>query len=60
MLRSLGVRKVRLLSNNPEKLAALRRCGLRLVEREPLRVPATEESRGYLETKRRKLGHLLD
>jgi 3,4-dihydroxy 2-butanone 4-phosphate synthase / GTP cyclohydrolase II len=60
MLKSIGVRKVRLLSNNPEKLAALRRCGLRLVEREPLRVPATEESRDYLETKRRKLGHLLD
>jgi len=51
---------VRLLSNNPRKLAALAQLGLRLVERVPLRVPATDESRGYLETKRCKLGHLLD
>lgn len=60
MLAELGVRQVRLLSNNPGKLAALSQLGLQLAERVPLRVPETEESRGYLETKRRKMGHLLD
>jgi 3,4-dihydroxy 2-butanone 4-phosphate synthase/GTP cyclohydrolase II len=60
MLKALGVWDVRLLSNNPRKLAALAQLGLRLVERVPLRVPATDESRGYLETKRCKMGHLLD
>ncbi|HEX4496510.1 MAG TPA: GTP cyclohydrolase [Thermoanaerobaculia bacterium] len=51
---------VRLLSNNPRKLAALTQLGLRIAERVPLRVAPTAESRGYLETKRRKMGHLLD
>jgi 3,4-dihydroxy 2-butanone 4-phosphate synthase/GTP cyclohydrolase II len=60
MLKALGVWEVRLLSNNPRKLAALAQFGLRLAERVPLRVAATDESRGYLETKRRKMGHLLD
>ena len=60
MLKALGVWEVRLLSNNPRKLAALAQLGLRLAERVPLRVAATDESRGYLETKRRKMGHLLD
>ena len=58
MLGVLGVRQVRLLSNNPGKLAAMAQHGLRLVERVPLKVPETDESRGYLETKRRKMGHL--
>jgi 3,4-dihydroxy 2-butanone 4-phosphate synthase/GTP cyclohydrolase II len=60
MLKALGIESVRLLSNNPRKLAALTQLGLRIAERVPLRVAPTAESRGYLETKRRKMGHLLD
>lgn len=59
ILRHLGVRRVRLLTNNPEKMAALTGYGLEGVERVPLEVRPTETSRAYLEAKRDKLGHLL-
>ncbi|MEM9596259.1 MAG: bifunctional 3,4-dihydroxy-2-butanone-4-phosphate synthase/GTP cyclohydrolase II [Acidobacteriota bacterium] len=59
ILRDLGVRKMRLMTNNPGKYIALKGFGLEIVERLPLEVPATEDSRAYLETKRDKLGHLL-
>ncbi|MEA2691033.1 MAG: 3,4-dihydroxy 2-butanone 4-phosphate synthase / cyclohydrolase [Acidobacteriota bacterium] len=59
ILRNLGVRKMRLMTNNPSKYIALTGFGLEIVERIPLEVPPTDSSRDYLRTKRDKLGHLL-
>jgi 3,4-dihydroxy 2-butanone 4-phosphate synthase / GTP cyclohydrolase II len=59
ILRDLGVRKMRLMTNNPSKYIALNGYGLEIVERIPLEVPPTENSREYLRAKREKLGHLL-
>jgi 3,4-dihydroxy 2-butanone 4-phosphate synthase/GTP cyclohydrolase II len=58
MLRDLGVRPVRLLSNNPRKLAGVTGDGLSLCERLPIEIPASDSSRRYLQTKKDKLGHL--
>ena len=58
MLRDLGVERVRLLSNNPEKIAGLERAGIAVVERVPILVAPVVENVGYLETKERKMGHL--
>jgi GTP cyclohydrolase II len=59
-LRLLGVRRVRLLSNNPDKVRQLEKSGIKVVERVPCRPRTTRTSRAYMETKRTKLGHLLD
>ena len=59
ILLDLGVRSFRLLTNNPKKIVGLEGYGLHFVERVPIEVPATEENRKYLSTKRDKLGHLL-
>jgi 3,4-dihydroxy 2-butanone 4-phosphate synthase/GTP cyclohydrolase II len=59
ILRDLGVRKMRLMTNNPSKYIALNGYGLEIVERVPLEVPPTDSTRDYLRTKREKLGHLL-
>lgn len=59
VLRSRGYREVRLLTNNPEKEASLRRAGIRVVERETLSVGITPENRSYLQTKISKFGHAL-
>ncbi|HEX9942562.1 MAG TPA: bifunctional 3,4-dihydroxy-2-butanone-4-phosphate synthase/GTP cyclohydrolase II [Thermoanaerobaculia bacterium] len=59
ILRDLGVRKMRLMTNNPSKYIGLHGYGLEIVERIPLEVPPTETSRAYLRAKRDKLGHLL-
>ena len=59
ILLDLGVRKFRLLTNNPKKIVGLEGYGLQFVERVPIEVPATEDNRKYLSTKRDKLGHLL-
>lgn len=58
-LRLLGVHRVRLLSNNPDKVRQLERAGIRVVERLPCRPRTSRISRSYMETKRTKLGHLL-
>ncbi len=60
ILNDLGVRKMRLLTNNPRKIIALDGYGLEVVERVPLQGPVGEENRAYLRTKRDKLGHLLN
>jgi 3,4-dihydroxy 2-butanone 4-phosphate synthase/GTP cyclohydrolase II len=60
ILRDLGVRQMRLLTNNPRKVVGVDGYGLRIVERVPIQVPANESNRRYLQTKREKLGHLLD
>jgi 3,4-dihydroxy 2-butanone 4-phosphate synthase/GTP cyclohydrolase II len=59
MLLDLGLRKVRLLTNNPRKLIALEGYGLEIVERVPIIIPPTEANQRYLQTKRDKLGHWL-
>src|SRR5689334_4433005 len=59
VLYDLGVRKVRLMTNNPRKRAGLEGHGLQVVERVPLSAAAHPANRRYLETKRDKLGHLL-
>ncbi|HKQ96856.1 MAG TPA: bifunctional 3,4-dihydroxy-2-butanone-4-phosphate synthase/GTP cyclohydrolase II [Candidatus Polarisedimenticolia bacterium] len=59
ILRDLGCRRIRVLTNNPGKFSALRGYGLEIVERVPLEVAPNEVSRGYLKTKKEKLGHLL-
>ena len=58
-LKLLGVRSVRLLSNNPDKVKQLESAGIRVVERIPCQPPAGRLSRAYLRTKKEKLGHLL-
>ncbi|HVB35042.1 MAG TPA: GTP cyclohydrolase II [Patescibacteria group bacterium] len=59
VLRKLGVRRIRLLSNNPDKVAQLEQAGVRVVERMPCQPPLSRHSRHYLRTKRDKLGHIL-
>jgi GTP cyclohydrolase II len=58
-LKALGLRAVRLLSNNPDKVKQLERGGIRVVERIPCRPRTSRLSRKYLRTKKDKLGHLL-
>ena len=55
----LGVESVRLMTNNPEKVEGLIRFGMKVSERVPLEIPATEHDRGYLTTKRDRFGHKL-
>lgn len=59
VLHDLGVRRMRLMTNNPRKLVALEGYGLEVVERVPLEIEPTPESLPYLQTKARKLGHRL-
>jgi GTP cyclohydrolase II len=60
ILRHLGVKSVRLMSNNPEKIRTLEEMGLAVVERVSVEIPPTDAARGYLRTKREKMGHLLE
>ena len=60
ILFDLGLCKVRVMSNNPLKLQAMKDAGLKVVERVPLEVPATDAAVHYLRTKKQKLGHLLE
>jgi 3,4-dihydroxy 2-butanone 4-phosphate synthase/GTP cyclohydrolase II len=60
ILADLGVKKLRLLTNNPKKVVGLEAYGLELVDRVPIVVPPNPENQQYLETKRLKMGHLLD
>lgn len=59
ILRKLGFSAVRLLTNNPRKVAMMESCGLHVTERVPLKVGETAENRAYLATKAAKSGHLL-
>ena len=60
ILVDLGVKKLRLLTNNPKKVVGLEAYGLELVDRVPIVVPSNPENEQYLETKRLKMGHLLE
>ena len=59
ILRRMGFASVRLLTNNPRKIAMMESCGLQVTERVPLKVGETRENAGYLATKAAKSGHLL-
>lgn len=58
ILADLGVTSIRLLSNNPEKVDGLSRCGISVVERVPLVIQPAEENLAYMQTKETKMGHL--
>jgi 3,4-dihydroxy 2-butanone 4-phosphate synthase/GTP cyclohydrolase II len=60
ILYDLGVRQIRLLTNSPKKIIGLDGYGLKIVERVPIQMAANDSNRGYLQTKKTKLGHLLD
>ena len=60
ILKKLGAAKIRLLSNNPEKVRQLKSSGIRVIERVPCQPRVSKASRGYLKTKKRKMGHLLE
>ena len=59
LLADLGVHKMRLMTNNPKKVVGLSSYGLEIVERVPIEIPANAKNAGYLETKWKKLGHIL-
>ena len=60
ILRFFGLKSIRLLSNNPEKVAAMEAAGVRVEERVPCIVPAMDSTVSYLRTKKEKMGHLLE
>ncbi|MBN1958909.1 MAG: bifunctional 3,4-dihydroxy-2-butanone-4-phosphate synthase/GTP cyclohydrolase II [Desulfuromonadales bacterium] len=60
ILNELGIRKLRLMTNNPKKIVGLEGYGLEIVERVPIEMPAHSSNLKYLKTKREKLGHMLD
>jgi len=59
ILYDLGIRRIRLLTNNPKKIVGLEGYGLEIVERVPIEVPANRHNAHYLATKREKMGHLF-
>ncbi|HOJ50061.1 MAG TPA: bifunctional 3,4-dihydroxy-2-butanone-4-phosphate synthase/GTP cyclohydrolase II [Spirochaetota bacterium] len=60
MLKDLGIKKIRLITNNPKKLIGLKAYDIQIVERVPIIIPPTEHNKFYLETKKNKMGHMLD
>ena len=60
ILRYFGLHSIRLLSNNPDKVAAVQAAGIRVAERVPCIVPAMVSTESYLRTKKEKMGHLLE
>jgi 3,4-dihydroxy 2-butanone 4-phosphate synthase / GTP cyclohydrolase II len=60
ILRDLGIRRLRLMTNNPKKIVGLQGYGLTIEDRVPIVIPPNEDNLRYLQTKRDKLGHLLD
>ena len=60
ILADLGIKKVRLMTNNPRKIAGLSGYGIELVERVPIQMNHNERNEYYLKTKKEKLGHILD
>lgn len=59
ILRSLGVRKMKLLTNNPRKIVALDAYGIKVTDRVPIEMPSCPENEKYLKTKKERMGHLL-
>jgi 3,4-dihydroxy 2-butanone 4-phosphate synthase/GTP cyclohydrolase II len=59
ILAELGLKRIRLLTNNPKKIVGLEGYGLEIVEQVPIRIPPNPHNARYLQTKREKLGHLI-
>jgi len=59
VLRHFGITRVRLMTNNPQKVDALEAAGIQVVERVPIEIPPSDGTKEYLKTKKAKLGHLL-
>ena len=59
ILRDIGVRRIRIMTNNPKKIVALEGYGMEVVERVPIEMPAKEDNATYMEVKQHKMGHLL-
>jgi 3,4-dihydroxy 2-butanone 4-phosphate synthase/GTP cyclohydrolase II len=59
ILRKLGVKKMRLLTNNPVKRVGLESYGLQIVENVPIEIPVNKFNQRYMETKRERMGHIL-
>ena len=60
ILVALGVRKMRMMTNNPKKIIGLEGYGLEVIERVAIEIPPTEENKKYLKTKKEKMGHILE
>jgi 3,4-dihydroxy 2-butanone 4-phosphate synthase/GTP cyclohydrolase II len=60
ILKDLGLKKIRLLTNNPKKIVGLKGYDLEIVERVPIEIPPNEVNENYLKTKRERLGHILN
>jgi GTP cyclohydrolase II len=60
VLQHFDIRRVRLMSNNPRKIAVLQDAGIQVVERIPIEIPPSGSTENYLRTKKAKLGHLLE
>ena len=60
ILRALGVKSMRLLTNNPDKVYQLSEFGMTITERVPIQVDANDHDRFYLQTKKDRMGHLLE
>ncbi|MFA5498995.1 MAG: bifunctional 3,4-dihydroxy-2-butanone-4-phosphate synthase/GTP cyclohydrolase II [Candidatus Cloacimonadia bacterium] len=60
ILKELGVTRIRLLTNNPKKIIGLQGYNLEIIERVPIEIESQKDNRKYLETKKNKMGHLLD
>jgi 3,4-dihydroxy 2-butanone 4-phosphate synthase/GTP cyclohydrolase II len=60
ILVNLGIKKIRLMTNNPKKIVGLEGYGINIVERVPIEVEPTKSNIGYLQTKRDKMGHLIE
>ncbi|MFC0178901.1 GTP cyclohydrolase II [Thorsellia kenyensis] len=60
MLKDLGISKIKLITNNPDKIHALAKFGIEVIERVPLIVGQAEENISYMQTKKEKMSHLLD
>lgn len=60
ILEDLGVKKIKLITNNPDKIEALENSGIELIERVPIQIKPKDRNIGYLQTKKNRLGHFLD
>ena len=60
MLQDLGVKEIRLLTNNPLKIEGLKKHGVKITERLPIQLEIFDETQRYMETKKQKMGHYLD